>query len=541
MKKGNEVFQSIGNTLAGIGLFLTGIRLITNSFKGITNRRLRRFFLKWTQKGLVNAAWGTLIGALTQSSSSATFILAGMLSGGLITFINAAITLTWVEIGTTLLVFLASIKMKLIIIYLLAVAGFFFSMDKKGKNSTLVHALLGIGLLLFGFDLLKSGAMQLTDTLWIRQLIQRAQSSFLPLFFLGGALRLTSQSSSAVTILVMPLTLAGIFNLEQSLLVVFGTALGSGISTALLSMDISGAPRKLSIYKMISDLSASAALMGLLIIEKFSGLPLIKALIQRAATLPELQISIAFLLLKLAPIVLLLPNLAWIEKIIDRIAPRIEHESLSQPEYLSETALENPDTAFFLIEKEQNRIIDRLPEYPGELRDEARLANPDIITAETYHLADLKLLEEIRHYISQLHYQSLSYQASEQLLIIQNRNLFLSSLEATVNQIVQTSLNESVSPSLLQLRGNLIESLHMLLDSMREICRNRDAEELDMLSRLTDNRNGIMENIRKKYISLETEMEAEHRMFLLIMTDLFQRAVWLIHENIYLINIEINS
>jgi ABC-type phosphate transport system substrate-binding protein len=247
-------WEILGMVLAGTGLFLMGMRLIASSLKKMANRRLRTLLQKWTRNRLQGAVWGVLCGAVSQSSTSSGFLLSGFVASGMIPLRNAMFILSWADVGTTLLVFLAAVNFKLMILYFLAFSTIAFSFDKRKKYDALLTACIGLSLLLFGFDLVKSTTPQLTQLAWVQSLMGLTAESYVMLLVLGCLLRIATQSSSVVTLLSIPLVMSGMLTANQSFAMICGTCIGSAAAAMLLSGDLKGTTKQLILFKAMTDL-----------------------------------------------------------------------------------------------------------------------------------------------------------------------------------------------------------------------------------------------------------------------------------------------
>lgn len=103
--------------------------------------------------------------------------------------------------------------------------------------------LMGLGLLLMGTDLIKIGAKPLQDVEDFKNLIAFGAQSQLLSLFIGMALAVFTQSTSTVAVAAIGMSQSGLFGIDQTLLLVFGANIGSGISTALMAAKLSGTGR----------------------------------------------------------------------------------------------------------------------------------------------------------------------------------------------------------------------------------------------------------------------------------------------------------
>ena len=116
----NELFAGIAG---GLGLFIVGMWLLTENLKALTTRRLRRIADRWTGNRFSALAWGALAGAITQSMSAMTFIVVSVLRSGLITARGALALILGGSVGVSALVVIVTFDIKVVSLYVLAIAG----------------------------------------------------------------------------------------------------------------------------------------------------------------------------------------------------------------------------------------------------------------------------------------------------------------------------------------------------------------------------------------------------------------------------------
>ncbi|MGI8785437.1 MAG: Na/Pi symporter [Acidobacteriota bacterium] len=175
----------IGMIAAGMGLFFTGLKLVSGNFKQMASRRLRSLVARLTDSFWKAALLGVVSGAILQSTSAITFILTSMISSGLVTVRRALPIVTWCNVGSSALVFMAVLNLRMAVLYLLGIAGASFAFEKPVRYRNAVGAIFGIGMLFYGIELMKSGAAPLKDFPWFNQIIAEHSDSY-ALAFLGG-------------------------------------------------------------------------------------------------------------------------------------------------------------------------------------------------------------------------------------------------------------------------------------------------------------------------------------------------------------------
>src|SRR3989442_11031388 len=101
-------------------------------------------------------------------------------------------------------------------------------------------------------------------------------------------------------------------------------------------------------------------------------LPVIKALVSTLSVKIEKQMALVFLAVNLFTALAVSILLNPLYRLLVKYFPPDKTEDLSRVKYIYEQALQEPDTALYLVEKEQSRLARRLPEYMEVLR----AANP---------------------------------------------------------------------------------------------------------------------------------------------------------------------
>ena len=118
-----DAFQIVGTLLAGLGLFFVGINNLTSNLRQLTGRRFRRMLERWTRFPLLSALGGALLGATMQTGSTITFILVGMVGAGMISVERSLPVRLGAAVGTSTMVFVATLDIELFILFLVGVAG----------------------------------------------------------------------------------------------------------------------------------------------------------------------------------------------------------------------------------------------------------------------------------------------------------------------------------------------------------------------------------------------------------------------------------
>ena len=133
--------------LAGLGFFLAGLQMLSEAVRALAARRLRSALARFARLPFGNALAGSLLGALTQSTSAAAFICIGLLNARAVSFTAALAISAWASVGTSILVFLASVDLRSLALLAVGIVGLLYlgslHRDETGRKTT--DLLLAIG------------------------------------------------------------------------------------------------------------------------------------------------------------------------------------------------------------------------------------------------------------------------------------------------------------------------------------------------------------------------------------------------------------
>jgi phosphate:Na+ symporter len=142
--------------LGGIGLFLLGMRLMSDGIRTVADTRIRRIFSLLTSNRLYSLLFGLVLSMSVNSGSAAVIFTVGLINGGVLNSFQAMNVLGGVLIGATLSLHISIIPYSLIATPLVfsGVLLKFFARRRRFANAG--DLILGIGLLFLGLALLEN-------------------------------------------------------------------------------------------------------------------------------------------------------------------------------------------------------------------------------------------------------------------------------------------------------------------------------------------------------------------------------------------------
>lgn len=516
--------------LAGLGLFFTGIRLLSDNLRRLADHRLHTLITSVTASGRGAAALGFAGGAIMQSMNAMVFVLISLVKAGVMDVRRAHPVINFANLGSSVLVVLAAFKPKLFILVLVGVAGILFYSDRERPASTqdLIRALLGVGLLFLGLTFIKDlGALVGTQP-WLQALFSGSAQSFLLAFVAGLGVAFLVHSASSVTIVTMALASSGAINLEHSMVVVYGAALGAAFSTRMLGAGHRGLARQLILYQFTLKALGLTLMLPLAMLEFGVGVPLLAAGMEQLPGGIALHIAFVYLVYQLACDVVMHPLHHRVAHLIESRAPQTAAEELGQLRYVYPGAEKDPGTALVLVEQEQLRMVELLPSYLDGVRAEVEAPAHD---RASLHQGCAQVTLACGRFLEGLLAASPGGESLERALVLQNRNQLLAGLQDSLSELAVAAgrMVDQGEGEPAVLMDGLVESLHVLLLTLHDALRSGDADDLAVLQALTGDRSELMHSIRSRLLAANT-MDGTTREALLSAISLFERLVWLMRR-----------
>jgi phosphate:Na+ symporter len=245
-------------------------------------------------------------------------------------------------------------------------------------------------------------------------------------------------------------------------------------------------------------------------------------LARRISAQPGVDAALATVLLNLtAPILLTLAMPAY-SRLCAKLSPAAHHEDLARPEFLMEEVCDSPVATLLLAEKEQLRLLRRLPSYCVWARGETPVgATP---TVRGWHEAFVKVSDCIQRFQSRLMSQRMTADDTEWLLNQQKRQDILAAVDEACLELCE--IPADMGAAALRVRSVIVESVDTFLLTAIDAMAKADGEDLDMLETMTRNRGHAMEQMRGRYLAASEKLTAEERNRILQLTSLLERIAW---------------
>jgi phosphate:Na+ symporter len=301
-----------------------------------------------------------LITAVIQSSSVTTVLVVGFISAGLLNLSQSIGVILGANVGTTITAQIIAFQVYRYGLLMIA-AGFFSNLAARRESvRQWGNALMGLGLIFFGMELMSVGTDPLRQ--WPPFIdLMRNMSDPLLAVAVGAAFTAVVQSSSATTGIVIVLASQGLISLESGIGLIFGSNIGT-CATAFLSAI--GRPREALQAAWAHGLfNVAGVLLWLFFIPQFADI--VREISPASETLagagsPTIdtarQIANAHTLFNLGNLFIFIWFTGPLARLVNRIVPERPVPVGIQPLYLDELFLEQPALALDQLRRELVRL-----------------------------------------------------------------------------------------------------------------------------------------------------------------------------------------
>lgn len=517
--------ETFGTLFSGLGLFIIGVRFLSLNLKRYTGQQFKVFMKRMTRTKFVSAVIGFMSGTFTQSGNASVFITTSLQAAGLISISRSLTIINWANIGTAVLIFLVAINLKLFAFYLLGIIGlmYYLQMDKKHRFHVSTQVMLGLALLFLGVHFMKAAAKELETYFWVREFIQLSSDNYLMLILTGALLTFIIQSSSAVTVIAISLSTAGLFQADQTFVIVAGTSLGSAANIIFLSGSLTGTSKQLSLYQAM--FKASGALFAILL---FMVLHLLRQQTSLQPTSFPLtlgqQAAFLYLFMVSMPTFFMTFLQTPIIRLLNKMSPPTQSEMLSKPQFIFEQALDDPETALDLVNKEQIRLLRFFTFYLTHISSERPVNQLNRVLE--YHESFQKVSLETETFLDELSMKPDSLALHDKILYFQNTQQSISMLEHSLYDMVQMTEITYEKVHSLSYTSNLIESLRAITETAIEGIESNEITDLEITRQLTAEKGNLLNRIRAQHLSADQALNMEMKQLSYSLTIQFERIIW---------------
>jgi len=240
-----SAIESILQILGGIGLFLYGMKTMSDGLQKAAGDRLQKTIHFMTKNRFTGLLTGIGVTSVIQSSSAMTVMVVSFVGAGMLTLTQSIGVIMGANIGTTLTAWAVSLlgfKMKISAFALPAIGmGLPLFFIKKFNKIHFGEFLIGFGILFLGLHFIKDAMPAIDGDAQIVWDIVTAVSgsgllSHLAFIAIGMVLTIIVQSSTATVAIVQVLAFQGWLDFESAVAIVLGENVGTTATAQLAAV-----------------------------------------------------------------------------------------------------------------------------------------------------------------------------------------------------------------------------------------------------------------------------------------------------------------
>ena len=230
------VREMIFGSLGGLGMFLFGMRIMSDGLQRSAGQRMRRLLEVLTGNRVMALLVGLVVTAIIQSSSATTVMVVSFVNAGLMSLAQAIGVVLGANIGTTVTAQMIAFKVHHYALPAIGVGMGMRLFARAEKWQNVGEILLGFGLLFYGMAVMKEAFGPLKSSPVFREWFVRfSQSPFLAIA-VATVFTMIVQSSSATVGITMALASTGLLDFRACAAMILGDNIGTTITANLASI-----------------------------------------------------------------------------------------------------------------------------------------------------------------------------------------------------------------------------------------------------------------------------------------------------------------
>lgn len=258
----NYSFLDFLGLLGSVGLFLYGMKVMSEGLQKAAGDRLRNILSAMTRNRFTGTLTGFLITALIQSSSASTVMVVSFVNAGLMTLAQSMAVIMGANVGTTFtawVIALFGFKVN-ISAFVLPLIGLSIPLlfAKSSRNKSIGEFLIGFAFLFMGLDMISKYVPDLQSNPEMFAFLQHYSSmgfgSVLIFMFVGLVVTMVIQSSAATFAITLIMCSKGWIDFDLSCALILGSNIGTTVTPLLASMSGNVAAKRTAMGHLLFNL-----------------------------------------------------------------------------------------------------------------------------------------------------------------------------------------------------------------------------------------------------------------------------------------------
>lgn len=252
------------NILAAIALLVWGTHIVRTSMLDAFGEPLRQVLARSLRRRPAALLAGMGVASLLQSGTATCMLVSSFVAGGLVPTAAALAVVLGADVGSALMAVLFSFDLSWLSPLFILIGVAMSILAEQGQPGRIGRLAIGLGLVMLALDLIVAATAPMTRSDALRELLLALPNDVLLDIVIGAALTVMVHSSLAVVLLVAALSASGGIPVTESLGLVLGANLGSGLIALLSCARAAPEVRRLPLANLLCKALGCAALLPFL-------------------------------------------------------------------------------------------------------------------------------------------------------------------------------------------------------------------------------------------------------------------------------------
>ncbi len=352
-----ELTSMILSLAGGLGLFLFGMSLMSESIEKVAGAKLRHILEIFTTNRFMGMIVGVVFTGIIQSSSACTAMVVSFVNAGLMNLYQAAGVIFGANIGTTITSQLVSFNLSEIAPVIL-LAGVLVAMFCGKQNiKQAAEIVVGFGILFLGLKTMSGAMAGMHDMPQVVGLLSSLTNPFLATLT-GILLTSVIQSSSVTVSIVLLMANQDLLTLPICLYIILGCNIGACTTALLASLSGKKDAKRAALIHFWFNVIGTVLIYIVLMV----AMDPVVGLIQAISSDNGRFVANAHTLIKIVQVIVLFPFSGLLVKLATICVPgedkNINYRESYQLKYIGEKVVFNPATAVVGVIRELERMAD---------------------------------------------------------------------------------------------------------------------------------------------------------------------------------------
>lgn len=489
----------------GLGLFLFGMRVMSESIEKVAGAKLRQILEQLTTNRFTGILVGAIFTAIIQSSSACTVMVVSFVNSGLMSLYQAAGVIFGANIGTTVTSLLVSFKLERIAPVILLVGVIMAMVCKKQKSTKFAEIIIGFGILFMGLSSMSGAMSGMKDSQAVLNMFASLKE---PIFavLLGAVLTAIIQSSSVTVSIMVLMANQGLLGLDMCMFIILGCNIGACTSALLASLNGKKDAKRAAAIHLIFNVIGTVIVFIVFMVGVDSVVAVLADIAHNDA---GRVVAYAHIAIKIFQVIIMSPFIGGIVKLTYVLVPgddqKIGYRESHQLKYIGGKVVFNPATAIVEVIKE----LERMASLASENLNRAMNA---LVTMDEEEIEEVHAVEE--------NIDFLSHAISDYLVKINQTTLPIEDLKSigalfhVVNDIerIGDHANDIADAAKGTLENGvaLSRDAQMELGSMLDMVNTILRFSLEMFVKSSDEHEEDINNLEEAINEKEKELQKKH-------------------------------